>query len=234
MPTIRLENVSKSYRKQEFGGDAVNDVSLTLQQGEFIFLVGSRGAGKSTLMEILSGQTVPKKGKIFLDETPVRTLSLMQRWRLRSLVGLVPSDPKLNRKKTVRENLLAGSGLHRDRKAIDAQLRKALGMVGLPGIENRRPREFSASDCRLMGMARALLKSPALLILDEVMDQLNDDTSWDLLHLLMELNAHGTTILMVTNDGRYINMLRKRVVTMADGKIVKDVQKGRYELFGRR
>ena len=226
MPTIRLEHVTKSFRNSEHKGAAVSDVELTISQGDFIFLVGSRGAGKSTLLNLISGNLYPDQGKIYLDDVPVGRMG-MQRSRLRSLVSA------LVRERTVRwnltphspaawlENRLGGEG--------DALVKKALGLVGMSGVEERYPREFSLGDCRRIEVARAILASPALLILDGITDKLDDDTTWDLLHLLTELNTRGTTVLMVTNAARFINIMRRRVITMADGKIVGDVAKGRYD-----
>ena len=236
MATIQLENVTKEYRHGEFSGPAVSDVSLTVQQGEFIFLVGSRGAGKSTLLKLLSGHCTPTRGRVYLDGAPVRGLSLMQRSRLRSLVGWVHQEQDLVRTRTVRWNLTPRSPIAslEDRLAGEPLVEKALGLVGMPGVEERYPAEFSYSDCRRIELARAILHSPALLIMDEITDKMDDGTTWDLLHLLSELNAHGTSVIMVTNAARYINMYRKRVITMADGKIVSDVPRGRYQTLSSR
>ena len=232
MPTIRLEHVTKTFRNSEHKGDAVSDVELTINQGDFIFLVGSRGAGKSTLLNLISGRIYPDRGKIFLDDVPVGRLGI-QRNRLRAMAGRVPQESELVRDRTVRwnlsphspaawiENRLGGEG--------DPLVTKALGLVGMSGVEDRYPREFSLSDCRRIEVAKAILSSPAILILDGITDKLDDDTTWDLLHLLSELNARGTTVLMVTNAARFINIMRRRVITMADGRIMGDVAKGRYD-----
>ena len=236
MATIRLENVTKHYHSGEHQGPAIEDVSLTVNQGEFLFLVGSRGAGKSTLLSIVAGNASPTSGTIYLDGVPVRRLSLMQRSRLRALVGWVPQEPSLVRNKTVRWNLTPKNpvALLEDSLGGDPLISKALGLVGMPGVEERYPLEFSYSDCRRIELAKAILHSPAILIMDEVTDRMDDDTTWDLLHLLSELNAHGTTVIMVTNASRYINIYRKRVVTMADGHIVSDTPRGRYDTYASR
>ncbi len=230
MPTIRLEHVTKSFRNSEHKGDAVSDVELTINQGDFIFLVGSRGAGKSTLLRLISGDLYPDRGKVFLDDVPVGRMG-MQRSRLRSLVGWVPQESRLVRDRTVYWNLTPHNPVawFENRLSGEPLVKKALGLVGMSGVEERFPREFSLSDCRRIEVAKAILTSPAILILDGITDKLDDDTTWDLLHLLSELNTHGTTILMVTNAARFINIMRKRVITMADGKIVGDVAKGRYD-----
>ena len=230
MPAIRLENVTKKYRNSEHPGLAVSHVDLTVAQGEFIFLVGSRGAGKSTLLDLLSGKTMPNKGRVYLDDVPVHFMG-MQRSRLRSLVGRVPEKTELIRNKTIQWNLTSRNPMTRLEDSLHGKplIQKSLGLVGMPGVERRYPREFSISDCRRIELAKAILHSPALLLLDEITEQMDDDTIWDLLHLLSELNAHGTTVIMVTNAVRYINIMRKRVITMADGRIVGDVRRGRYD-----
>lgn len=236
MAAIQLENVTKIYHTGEHRGPAVANVSLNISQGEFIFLVGSRGAGKSTLLNIIAGNTSPSEGTIYLDGAPVRRLSLMQRSRLRSLVGWVPQESRLVRNKTVHWNLTPKNpaAYLEDKLGGDPLISKALGLVGMSGTEGRYPLEFSYSDCRRIELAKAILHSPAVLIMDEVTDQMDDDTTWDLLHLLSELNSHGTTVIMVTNASRYINIYRKRVITMADGRIVGDAAKGRYDTYGSR
>ena len=233
MPTIRLENVSRSYRKAQ-GGPAISDINLTVEQGDFIFLVGSRGAGKSTLLSVLSGGARPSAGTVYLDDEPLNALSLMRRKRLRELTEDVAHGGALAVRRTVRWNMAEKRPLplFESRLAPDPFVEKALALVGMAGSGERRVKELSSADRHRVALAKAIVRSPALLILDEITEKMDDDTIWDLLHLLSELNAHGTTVVMVTNAGRFINIMRKRVITMADGKIVSDVKRGRYELFG--
>ena len=235
MPTIRLENVSKRYRGRS-REDAISNMNLTIAQGEFIFLVGSRGAGKSTLLDVLSGETRPSTGTVYLDDEPVRAFSLTQRARLRGLVGRVHQESRIVRSQTVERFLAPKTPWERLSERFEGEplTRKALGLVGMAGSEKRRLSELSNADCHRVELAKAIRNSPAILILDEITDRMDDDTIWDLLHLLSELNAHGTTVLMVTNAGRYINIMRKRVITIADGRVVRDVRNGRYDMFGQR
>ena len=227
MPTIRLENVTKTYWRAR-GAAAISEVSLTVEQGEFVFLVGSRGAGKSTLLSVLSGVKRPNGGRVLMDDEP---LNFFSRARLRALVGRVDRRSPLLPQKTVRANLRPKNPFVRLEDRLDGEpvIEKALALVGMAGSADRRVRELSAADCHRVELAKAILHSPALLILDEITDKMDDDTIWDFLHLLSELNAHGTTVIMVTNAGRFINIMRKRVVTIADGRIVGDVRNGRYD-----
>lgn len=233
MPTIRLENVSKNYRGNRHEA-AISNVDLTVTQGEFIFLVGSRGAGKSTLLRILSGAAKPSGGTVYLDEEPLGALSLLRRRRLRELAAGVSQQSALVPGRTVRWNMTPRNPVERLAGGFRKEplVEKALGLVGMAGAGERRPRELSDAECHRIELAKAIVSSPAILILDEITDKMDDDTIWDLLHLLSELNAHGTTVVMVTNAGRFINIMRKRVITMADGKIVSDVRNGRYDKFG--
>ena len=142
--------------------------------------------------------------------------------------GVVSQQGLLIRKRTVWDNLLiaaAAAGLRR--KSADAA-RKALGIVGLPDVEACYPGELSIGESRRVELARAVLNSPSILLLDELTANLDDDLIWDLMHLLMELYSHGTTIVMATHASQYVNIMRRRVVTLADGKIVGDVKNGKY------
>ena len=237
MPTIRLEQVSVRYRHSEYKENAVSNIDLTVAQGEFVFLIGSRGAGKSTLLDVLSGRTVPTEGRVLLDDSPVKKRGA-SRARLRGLFGIVPQEMQLVRDQTVRWNLMpkdpAARGKKKDRPDHEALMKKALSLVGLAGVEERRLLEFGPSDCRRIELARAIERSPSFLILDEVLDRIDEGTGWDLLELLKALNARGTTVIVVTNAGRFINIMRKRVITLMGGRIISDEAKGRYDLFANR
>ena len=163
MPQIRLERVSKYYPQDKKQMAAVQEINLTVEQGEFLFLTGSSGAGKSTLLP------------------PIQT-----------------------------------------------RIQKTLAMVGLPDVGARYPVELSYGECRRVELARAIINSPSILVLDELTANLDEDTIWDILHLLCEINRHGTTIIMATHAKEFVNLLRKRVITLVDGQIWGDVQKGRY------
>lgn len=230
MPTIRLEEVAKLYKGNVRQVAAVLDVSLQIEQGEFVFFVGSRGAGTSTLLELISGELKPDRGAVYLDQYDLARVPNRQKARLQTCFGIVPQESGLVRTETVLRNL---SSLNRlevlKNKLIDEPLiKKALGLVGMAGCEGRYPLEFSISECRRIELAKAILHSPQILILDDITDRMEDDAIWDIFHLLTELNKHGTTILMATHAGRFVNIMRKRVVTLVDGKIVGDVQKGRF------
>ena len=208
---------------------AVRDISLTVEQGEFVFLIGSSGAGKTTLLQLMSGEIAPDEGTVLLNNTNIARMLGPWRVRARRTFGVVSQQGLLIRKRTVGENLmLAGAAAGMMRRKSREALKKALGIVGLPGVEECYPAELSIGESRRVELARAVLNSPSILLLDELTANLDDDVIWDLIHLLTELNARGTTIVMATHASQYVNILRRRVITLVDGKIVGDVKNGKY------
>ena len=208
---------------------AVRDISLTVEQGEFVFLIGSSGAGKTTLLQLMSGEIAPDEGTVLLNNTNIARMLGPWRVRARRTFGVVSQQGLLIRKRTVGENLMlaAGAAGMMRRKSREA-VKKALGIVGLPGVEECYPAELSIGESRRVELARAVLNSPSILLLDELTANLDDDVIWDLIHLLTELNARGTTIVMATHASQYVNIMRRRVVTLVDGKLFGDVKNGKY------
>ena len=229
MAEIRLDHVSKRYMEERRLTYAVRDISLTVEQGEFVFLIGSSGAGKTTLLQLMSGEIAPDEGTVLLNNTNIARMLGPWRVRARRTFGVVSQQGLLIRKRTVGENLMlaAGAAGMMRRKSREA-VKKALGIVGLPGVEGCYPAELSIGECRRVELARALINSPPILLLDELTANLDDDNIWDLMHLLNELNSRGTTIIMATHASQYVNIMRRRVVTLVDGRLVGDVKNGKY------
>ena len=237
MPTIYLEHVSKFYKPkrrkkgpvhQEMG---VEDVDLTIRQGEFVFVVGGSGAGKSTLLRLITGETKPNQGKVYLGDRDLSRAMALSRNRMSILFGKIWQDPTLIRKKTIGENLALASRIAVGREKpqlVDIRIKKVLGLVGMKGVEGRYPVELSIGECRRVELARAMIGSPPILILDEITANLDDDCIWDTLHLLNDVNRRGTTVIMATHDSQYVNILRRRVITMSNGRVVGDEKKGKY------
>lgn len=238
MPTITLENVSKYYknrrgnrsgRRYETG---VEGVSLEIKQGEFVFITGSNGAGKSTLLDLISGRIKPDRGRVLLDGVSNARPLPWQRERIALMFGRVVEEHTLIRKMTVEDNLMIAARVGRKRFETPQEMRdrikKVLGLVGLSGMEGRYPVEMSLGECRCIELARAMINSPPVLVLDEITANLDDDSIWDIFHLLTEINRRGTTVIMSTHASQYVNIMRRRVVTIVDGQILGDVQKGRY------
>lgn len=230
MPTVRLENVSKMYKNKEKHTQAVLNVNFQFEQGEFIFLTGSRGAGKSTLLDVIAGNLSPDSGAVFVDNVDLRRMGPRQRSGYKRDVGRVSAQNGLDRGQTVARNMSGKSIVERlrDREGRDSRIQKSLGLVGMSGCEQRYPVEFTASERKRIEVARAILNNPSILILDEITDWADEDTIWDLLHLVAELNKRiNMTIIMATNSAAIVNYMRRRVITLADGKLVGDVKKGR-------
>ena len=237
MPTIYLDHVSKFYKpKRRRKGPAhresgVEDVELNIRQGEFIFVVGGSGAGKSTLLQLITGTIRPTRGKVYLGDKDLNRIMLLSRNRAATMFGKIWQDPTLIRKKTVGENLALAAQFALGREPpqmVDLRIKKVLGLVGMKGVEDKYPVELSIGECRRVELARALIGSPPVLVLDEITANLDDDCIWDTLHLLNDVNRHGTTVIMATHDSQYVNILRRRVITMSNGQVVKDEEKGKY------
>ena len=239
MPAIKLEKVTKYYRpekrwwrrnqKIEIG---VKDVDLVIEQGDFVFVIGSSGAGKSTLLDLISGRMRPDRGTVYFDGKDLSRLVARSHNQSGILFGKVSQEPTLVRKMTVEENLRLAAQIGRRKletaKEMNLRVRKVLGLVGMWGAEKKYPVEMSIGECRRVELARALVNSPPILLLDELTANLDDDTIWDLMHLLNELNSRGTTIIMATHASQYVNIMRRRVVTLVDGKLAGDVRNGKY------
>lgn len=232
MPTISLERVSKYYKVERRNEVGVENVNLTIKQGEFVFVIGSSGAGKSTLLDLITGKIKPDRGKVYLDE---HDLTWMKKWsknRASLMFGKVWQEPTLIRKRTVEENLTLAARIASTKLETGKHLRmkskKVLGLVGMSGVESKYPAELSIGECRRVELARALINSPPVLVLDEITANLDDDNIWDMLLLLNEVNRKGTTVIMATHASQYVNIMRRRVVTIVDGHIFGDVEKGRY------
>ena len=237
MPTIYLEHVSKFYkpkrrRKGPIHQDmGVEDVDLTIHQGEFVFVVGGSGAGKSTLLRLITGETKPSQGAVYLGDRDLNRALFLSRNRMSVMFGKIWQDPTLIRKKTIGENLALASQIALGResaKVVDIRVKKVLGLVGMKGVEKKYPVELSIGECRRVELARALIGSPPILILDAITANLDDDCIWDTLHLLNDVNRRGTTVVMATHDSQYVNILRRRVITMSNGRMVSDEKKGKY------
>ena len=226
MKAIRTEKLTKTYGKAR----GISGLDLEVEQGEFVFLVGSRGAGSSTLLNLISGALQPDGGAVYLDQVNLAKLSRRQEKKLPYIFGKVPQDPALDRTSTVFENLCPPGRFGKMGGALtDGPLiSKALGLVGMAGCEYRYPLEMSISQCKRVELAKAIFNSPPILLLDKITDKMDDDSIWDIFMLLNELNRRGTTVIMSTHAKQFVNFMRRRVVTLVDGRVVGDVQKGRF------
>ena len=229
MPELRLENVSKLYRAEKKRKEyAVQDLNLTVTQGEFVFLIGSSGAGKSTMLKLMGGEISPDKGAVYLDGGNMIRYFGPWRARVARTFGIVSQQPMLVRKRTIIENLMMAARAGGLQRRSQAAAEKALGLVGLPNVGDCYPVELSIGEVRRVELARALVNSPPILLLDELTANLDDDNIWDVMHLLNELNVRGTTVIMATHASQFVNIMRRRVITLVDGRLLGDVKNGKY------
>ena len=233
MPSIVLDNVSKFYKSEGRIEAAARDVSLTINQGEFVFVVGSSGSGKSTVLQLMSGEIKPDRGKVYLNDHELQKLLRWKRSSVSLLFGRVWQEHSLIRKRTVGENLrmaaLVGAAKRKDSHlAVQERVEKVLGIVGMQGTQDKFPVELSGGEARRVELARAIINSPPILILDEITANLDEDNIWDIFHILQEINHHGTTVIMATHASQFVNIMYRRVITMVDGRVFGDVERGRY------
>ena len=176
-------------------------------------------------------------GVVLLDGSDVAPLPLIPSVRIRRAVGYVAQEPRLIHRRTIYDNLYMAAqagGLNREKDAME-RIYKALSIVGMRGVERQFPGELSIGQSRRVELARALVNSPPILVLDELTANLDEDNIWDMLHVLSELNRMGTTVVMATHASMFVNIMRRRVVTLVDGRIAGDVAGGRYgEIRGRK
>lgn len=223
---IRLKNVSMSY-----DGDkaALEDVTLAVAKGEFVFIVGPSGSGKSTLIRLLLREILPTKGEIYVAGLDVVR---MRKWKvplLRRNIGCVFQDFKLLPNKTAFENVaFALEVIGRPRRVINQLVPEVLTLVGLEDKLNSYPDELSGGEQQRVSIARAFANKPPILLADEPTGNLDPNTSMGIMTLLNRINRNGTTVIVATHDREMVDSMRKRVVALEEGKIVRDQQKGVY------
>jgi cell division transport system ATP-binding protein len=224
---IRLQDVTKVYKG---GTVAVKDMVLDIPKGEFIFLVGASGSGKSTIIRMILREEDATRGKIWVAGKDITTLPSWKVPYLRRTVGTVFQDFKLLPNKTVAENVaFALEVLGRSRSVIDKQVHQVLDLVGLSEKHDRSPNQLSGGEQQRVSVARAFVNRPPILLCDEPTGNLDPSTSVGIMRLLDRINRTGTTVVMATHDHAIVDAMRRRVVELEDGRIVRDESTGRYE-----
>jgi cell division transport system ATP-binding protein len=227
---IRLENVTKVY---EGGTIAANDVSLDIQKGEFVFLVGESGSGKSTLIRLMLRDEPVTRGKVWVAGKDITTLPKWKIPFLRRSVGTVFQDYKLLPNKTVYENVaFALEVLGRPKSVIGPQVEIVLDLVGLGDKAKRYPRQLSGGEQQRVSVARAFVNRPPIMLCDEPTGNLDPKTSVGIMRLLDRINRTGTTIIMATHDHAIVDAMKRRVVALDEGRVVRDQESGTYENLG--
>jgi cell division transport system ATP-binding protein len=224
---IRLENVSKMYGTDTL---AVRDASFDIAKGEFVFLVGPSGSGKSTLLRLISRQERPERGAVWVAGQNINELAESRVPYLRRTLGNVFQDYKLLPNKTVFENVaFALEVIGQPKHIIRQQVPQVIELVGLAGKEDRFPDQLSGGEQQRVSIARAFVNRPLILLADEPTGNLDPTTGEGIMALLDAINRTGTTIIMATHDHRVVNAMRRRVIQLDRGVVVRDQERGVYE-----
>ncbi len=226
IPIIALDHISKQYST---GVDALEDISLRIEKGEFVFIVGKSGSGKSTFIKLLLKELDPSEGKLYVGGRQVTNLKRKQVSLYRRKIGVVFQDFRLLKNKTVYENVaFAQQIIGMGKRDTQRNVSIILETVGLKGKENAYPGELSGGEQQRVAIARALVNQPVILLADEPTGNLDPETAWDIMNLLSEVNKLGTTVVVVTHNNDVVDIMQKRVITLDSGKLIRDEQKGGY------
>ncbi|MCX7884433.1 MAG: cell division ATP-binding protein FtsE [Caloramator sp.] len=223
---IEFKNVSKVYKNNHI---ALSNVSLTVNKGEFVFLVGPSGAGKSTFIKLLFKEIEPTSGDIIVNGINTKKLKRREVPYYRRNIGIVFQDFRLLQDMTVFENVaFAMQVVEAGHKEVKKRVPQMLSIVGLSGKANMYPHQLSGGEQQRVVLARALSNNPGILICDEPTGNLDPETAWGIMDLLNDINKTGTTILMATHAKDIVDKMKKRVVAIEKGVIVRDQQRGVY------
>lgn len=223
---IEFVNVSKKY---DHSVTALENINVRIEKGEFVFLVGPSGSGKSTFLKLMIKEEEPTSGKILIDNKDIGKLKPKEVPFLRRKIGFVFQDFRLLYDRNVEDNIsFALRVIEASEREIKTQLKSVLDMVGLAGKEKFYPNQLSGGEQQRISLARAMVTRPPIIIADEPTGNLDPATASDIFKTLQEINARGTTVLVVTHDRNIVNNLNKRVIALDHGKVVKDDQKGGY------
>ncbi|MET8650732.1 MULTISPECIES: cell division ATP-binding protein FtsE [Nocardia] len=224
---ITMRNVTKSYKTST--RPALDNVTVDVGKGEFVFIIGPSGSGKSTFMRLLLKEEAPTAGEIRVADFRVDRLPGRKVPKLRQRMGVVFQDFRLLQQKTVQENVaFALEVIGKRRQFIDRTVPEVLDMVGLGGKGDRLPSELSGGEQQRVAIARAFVNRPLVLLADEPTGNLDPDTSGDIMMLLERINRIGTTVLMATHDNHIVDAMRRRVVELDRGRLVRDDARGVY------
>lgn len=223
---IELKNIIKRYPN---GTVALSGVNLKVQKGEFAFVVGSSGSGKSTLIKLMLKEEDPTDGQVFINGYDVTAMKRKEVPYLRRSLGIVFQDFRLLQNKTVYENVAFAM---RVTEAMPREIRRqvpmVLALVGLSKKSDVYPSELSGGEQQRVALARAIVNNPALLLADEPTGNLDPQTSWEIMKLLQEINNRGTTVVVATHEKAIVDAMKKRVIAIDHGMIIRDEEKGLY------
>ncbi len=223
---IHLENVSKTYKN---GTNALSNVSLDINDGEFVYVIGETGSGKSTLIRLLDGEEVPTKGTVMVNGTNVGRLRFSKVPLYRRKIGVVFQDYQLLDKKTVAGNIaFALEVINKPKKEVNARVKEVLEIIDLSKEFNNYPTQLSGGQQQRVVIGRAIANNPALLICDEPTGNLDPRHSQEIINLLDKINKEGTTVIVVTHDDVLVDSFKKRTIALDKGVVVSDNPEGGY------
>jgi len=223
---IVINNVSKAYQP---GVMALNNINITIKKGEFVFIVGDSGSGKSTFIKLLLRELVPTQGSIYVLDYNLNKIRHGKIPKFRRNIGVVFQDFRLLKDRNVYENVaFAQRIIEVPGSQIRKNVPKILATVGLAGKYKAKPNRLSGGEQQRVAIARALVNKPTILLADEPTGNLDPKNSMEIMKLLEEINERGTTVIMVTHNKEIVNAMQKRVITLNKGVVVSDVEKGGY------
>ena len=225
-PVISFHGVGKTYPS---GTVALRDVDLAIYQGDFCFLVGASGAGKSTLVRLLIREEVASTGRIFIEGQEVTRMPRRRLPKLRRKFGIVFQDFKLLPRLTVGQNVAFALQVTRPgQRLLRQKVQETLWIVGLEDKLDKFPDELSGGEQQRVAIARALVSRPHIFLADEPTGNLDPDTSWGIVQLLLQINSKGTTVLMATHNREVVDLVRRRVIAIEGGRVIRDEAEGMY------
>lgn len=227
LPIIALDHVTKQYST---GVDALNNVTIRIPRGEFVFVVGRSGSGKSTLIKLLLKELDPTEGKLYVGGRQITKLNHKQVPRYRRNIGVVFQDFRLLKDLTVFENVaFAQQILGIGKRDMTKNVNTMLAVVGLSDKAGVYPSQLSGGEQQRVAIARALVNRPTILLADEPTGNLDPQNAWDIMMLLDEVNKMGTTVVVVTHNNDVVDVMQRRVITLQEGSVISDEQKGGYQ-----
>lgn len=224
---IELDHVKMKYQNSK--NYALNDINIKIEDGEFVFIVGSSGSGKTTLIRLLLKEIDPTSGKLSVADVDYAKLKRRNIPKLRRKIGVVFQNFRLLKDRTVYENVaFAQRVIETPSRFIRRQVPAMLTLVGLADKYKSYPKQLSGGEQQRVALARALVNKPEILLADEPTGNLDPKNSWEIMRLLEDVNKKGTTVVVVTHNKEIVNMMQKRVITLKKGEIISDEQKGGY------
>ena len=223
---IHMKNVSKIY---DNGAVALDRVNVDIEKGDFVFIVGASGAGKSTFIKMLFREELPSSGELTVNGHDVVSMTRKEVPYLRRELGVIFQDYRLLPDKTVFENVaFAMQVIEAPRRLMQRSVNSVLDVVGLRDKYKCFPNQLSGGEQQRVAIARAIVNDPAIVIADEPTGNLDPETSWDIMDIFTRINRAGTTIVMATHDKNIVDTMQRRVIAIEDGRIVRDVARGGY------